>query len=279
MRTSLIYLFLLCFSLSHGALSVAAGAQTMQYVRYEADTEVAYGRLDGSTIDTLSAAPWDGGQPTGATIPLSEVRLLAPAKPSKVIAVGLNYKTHLGNADPASEPPIFLKLPTSIVGPGEAVVLPADAENVHYESEMVLVIGQRVKNVAVENAKAAIFGITCGNDVSGRSWQRGDLQWFRAKATDTFGPIGPAITTGLDPDEQMLRGRLNGAVVQEQSTADLIHGSAAIVSFLSRYITLEPGDLIFTGTPGRTGALDPGDVFEVEIKGVCKLSNPIRRAP
>ena len=129
-----------------------------------------------------------------------------------------------------------------------------------------------------EEAEDAIFGVTCGNDVSGRNWQRADLQWFRAKASDTFGPVGPAVVTGVDPNNLALVGRHNGEVVQEQTTGDLLFGSAAIVSFISHYATIEAGDVIFTGTPGRTKALEPGDTFEVELEGVCKLRNPVEAA-
>ncbi len=256
-------------------LPPALWAETTRYVRFEHLGNAAYGQLDGDTVRALSGAPWEGGEATGVELSVGQVRLLAPVEPKKVLAVGLNYKSHLGDAEPAGEPPLFLKLPTTIVGPGEPIVLPAGAANVHYEAELVLVIGQRIKNASTAEAARAIFGITAGNDVSGRDWQRGDLQWFRAKASDTFGPLGPVVVAGLDPDDLLLRGRLNGEVVQEQRTSDLLFGSAAIVSFVSRYVTLEPGDVIFTGTPGRTRAIAPGDVFEVELEGVGTLRNPV----
>ena len=204
--------------------------------------------------------------------------MLAPVAPSKVFAVGLNYRSHLGSAEPAREPPIFLKLPTSITGHEQPIVLPEGSENVHYEAELVLVVGKRLKNATPEEAADAIFGVTCGNDVSGRNWQRADLQWFRAKASDTFGPVGPTVVADVDPDDLTLRGRHNGEVVQEQTTSDLLFGSAAIVSCISHYATIEAGDVIFTGTPGRTAALKPGDTFEVELEGICRLSNPVEAA-
>ncbi len=151
---------------------------------------------------------------TGSTVAAPDTSLLAPVDPSKVFAVGLNYRSHLGNAEPAKEPPIFLKLPTSITGHGQPIVLPEGSENVHYEAELVLVVGKRLKNATPEEAADAIFGVTRGTDVSGRNWQRADLQWFRAKASDTFGPVGPAVVTGVDPDDLTLRGRHNGEVVQ-----------------------------------------------------------------
>ena len=152
---------------------------------------------------------------------------------------------------------------------------PADAENVHYEAELVLVIGRKAKNVSEAEALDYVFGVTAGNDVSARAWQRSDLQWFRAKASDTFGPLGPVVATGLDPANLMVEGRHNGKTVQRERSGDLLFGPAAIVSFVSRYVTLLPGDVIFTGTPGATAALAPGDVFEVEVEGVGILRNPV----
>jgi len=247
------------------------------FVRYEHEGTVSYGRLEGDTIQPLDGDLFSDPTDRGEQIRLSEVRLLAPVEPSKVIAVGLNYQSHLGNSAGPAEPALFAKLPTSIIGPGEAIVLPRDSTNVHYETEMVIVIGKKAKNVSVEEAGDYIFGVTCGNDVSARDWQRSDLQWFRAKASDTFGPIGPVIARGLDYDNLMIEGRVNGETVQKQRTDDLIFSTADIVSFTSRYVTLLPGDVIFTGTPGRTSALEPGDVVEIEVEGVGILSNPVVR--
>jgi 2-keto-4-pentenoate hydratase/2-oxohepta-3-ene-1,7-dioic acid hydratase in catechol pathway len=207
----------------------------------------------------------------------TQVQLLAPATPSKVIAVGLNYKSHLGERPAATEPGLFAKYPSSLVADGDEVQLPAGANNVHYEGEMVLVIGRRARDVAPADAKAHVFGVTVGNDVSERDWQKSDLQWFRAKATDTFGPLGPELVTGVNYDDLLLQTRLNGAVVQSQRTRDLIFDVATIVSYVSRYVTLEPGDVIYTGTPGTTRQMKPGDVVEVELEGVGVLRNPVVR--
>ena len=154
-------------------------------------------------------------------------------------------------------------------------MLPSDATNTHYEGEMVLVIGSRTSRVSVADAPSHIFGITAGNDVSERDWQKDDLQWFRAKASDTFGPLGPAIVTGLPYDDLLLQTRLNGEVVQSQRTKDLIFGVAEIVSYVSQYVTLLPGDVIYTGTPGSTKPIRPGDVVEVEVEGVGVLRNRV----
>ena len=257
------------------AIPTMLEAQVRQYVRYQLDGKVSYGRLEGETIAQLRAAPWLGGTPTGTKVPKSKVTLVAPATPSKVIAVGLNYQTHLGERSAAAYPGLFAKLPTSIIAHNDTVILPPDANNVHYEGEMVIVMGKRAQNVSKERAKEYVFGVTTGNDVSERDWQKSDLQWFRAKAADTFGPLGPVIVTGVNYDDLLLETRLNGKVVQSQRTKDLIFNVAEIVSYISRYVTLEPGDVIYSGTPGTTQQMKAGDVVEVQLERVGTLSNPV----
>jgi len=254
-----------------------ADAQVARYVRFEAGGRAAHGLVEGTVIHELSGDLFAGPSRTGRTVPLADARLLAPVVPGKVIAVGLNYQTHLGERPAAAYPGLFAKLPSSIIGPEADIVFPKDAGNVHYEGEMVVVIGRRAHDVPVAEAKQFVFGITAGNDVSERDWQRNDLQWFRAKASDTFGPLGPMIVTGLEYDDLLLQTRLNGEVVQSQRTRDLIFNVAEIVSYVSRYVTLEPGDVIYTGTPGSTRAMHPGDVVEVELEGVGVLRNRIAR--
>lgn len=244
-----------------------------KYVRYTASGITAYGILDGATIREIRGDLFGARTPTGRQVALASATLLAPCEPSKVIAVGLNYKSHLGTRAPAAYPGLFAKYPTSIVGHGADVVLPADAKNVHYEGELVVVIGKRAKNVTRAEAASHIFGVTAGNDVSERDWQSADLQWFRAKATDTFGPMGPAIVTGLNYNDLLLQTRLNGQVVQSERTKDLIFDVDTVVSYVSRYVTLMPGDVIFTGTPQTTRAFKAGDVIEVEVEGVGVLRN------
>ncbi|HEV8148620.1 MAG TPA: fumarylacetoacetate hydrolase family protein, partial [Gemmatimonadales bacterium] len=212
---------------------------------------------------------------TGRSVKLAAVKLLAPVVPGKVIAVGLNYQSHLGERPAAAYPGLFAKLPSAIIGTEAEIVYPADAENLHYEGEMVVVIGKRAKNVSVAEAPQYVFGVTAGNDVSERNWQKNDLQWFRAKASDTFGPLGPAIVTGLNYGDLLLQTRLNGETVQSQRTKQLIFDVPTVVSYLSRYVTLEPGDIIYTGTPGTTRAMKPGDLVEVELEGVGVLRNRV----
>ncbi len=259
-------------------VSVPVSAQTVtKYVRFAEGSRVAYGVLEGDTIAELAGGLFDNPKPTGRRVKLADVKLLAPVAPSKVIAVGLNYQTHLGERSSAKYPGLFAKLPTTIIGPGDAIVFPPDATNVHYEGEMVVVIGRRASHVSEAEAPDYVFGVTCGNDVSERDWQKSDLQWFRAKATDTFGPLGPVIARGLNYNDLLLQTRLNGEVKQKQRTSDLIFSVPAVVSYISRYVTLLPGDIIYTGTPGATSAMKPGDVVEVELEGVGVLRNTVKR--
>ena len=270
----------LTVAIAIGAVTLPAGAQqgVTKYVRYSHQNVISYGILEGETIRELKGNPFAGATPTGRSVKLAEARLLAPCQPSKVIAVGLNYKSHIGERPAAAYPGLFAKLPTSIVGPDDAIVATDDAKNLHFEGELVVVIGRRAKNVSVADAPNYVFGVTAGNDVSERDWQKNDLQWFRAKASDTFGPLGPVIVKGLDYGDLLLQTRVNGEVLQSQRTKDLIFDVPVIVSYISRFVTLEPGDVIYTGTPGSTKAMKPGDVVEIEIEGIGVLRNRVERA-
>ena len=258
-------------------LEALAQAPVKRYVRYAQGSTTSYGVLEGETIRELKGDLFAGPVETGRVVKLPEVRLLAPCTPSKVIAVGLNYKSHLGERPAAAYPGLFAKLPTSIVGPEASIVAPEDALDLHFEGELVVVIGKRARNVSAADAPQYVFGVTAGNDVSERAWQKNDLQWFRAKASDTFGPLGPAIVTGLDYGDLLLQTRVNGTVLQSQRTKDLIFDVPAIISYVSRFVTLEPGDVIYTGTPGSTRAMKPGDIVEVEIEGIGVLRNKVER--
>lgn len=263
------------------ALIVAApspvAAQITHYVRFAVDGRTSYGILRGDRIQEVDGDLFGSHRATDRWVDLADVRLLTPTKPQKVVAVGLNYQTHLGERDPAAYPGLFAKYPTSLIATGEDILQPPDSKNLHYEGEMVLVIGKRCRDVSEAEAPSCIFGITAGNDVSERDWQAADLQWLRAKASDTFGPVGPVIAVGANPDDVLVETRLNGEVRQHQRTTDLIFNTSEIVSYVSRYVTLEPGDLIYTGTPGSTKAMQPGDVVEVEVEGVGVLRNTVRR--
>jgi 2-keto-4-pentenoate hydratase/2-oxohepta-3-ene-1,7-dioic acid hydratase in catechol pathway len=267
---------LACIVTLVGTTSAAlAQAQVTKYVRYSVNGKTAYGIVDGESIHELADDPFASPRKTGVTVAMADVRLLAPCEPSKIIAVGLNYQSHLGEREPAEYPGLFAKYPTSIVGPGDDIVIPPDSSNLHFEGELVLVIGKKAQNVSVDEASEYIFGVTAGNDVSERDWQRADLQWVRAKASDTFAPLGPVIARGLDYDQLRVQTRLNGKLEQSGNSDDLIFDPKTIVSYVSRYVTLLPGDVIFTGTPGTTSAMKPGDSVEVEVEGVGVLRNQV----
>ena len=248
-----------------------------RFVRYRTGAEVAYGIQEGSSILEIEGTPFEH-KITSNRRKVEEVTLLYPCEPGKVLAVGRNYRTHFAERPRPKRPELFFKPTSCLQGPDGPIVYPKDATDLHHEGELVLVIGKRLRHASMEEAKAGIFGVTCGNDVSERAWQHGpdrDIQWWRAKGSDTFGPIGPALVTGLDPDKLDMIVRLNGEVVQHQPTSDQIFDCATIVSFASRYLTLEQGDIIFTGTPGDTKPMKPGDTVEVEIEGIGVLRNPI----
>lgn len=259
-------------------VAASASAEVTKYIRYENGGRTAYGVVDGENVRELSGAPWLQGKATGKTAKLSAVKLLAPAEPSKIICAGLNYKSHIGQQQVAQYVGLFSKFPTSIVGPEANVIYPDDASNLHFEGELVIVIGKKAQNVPREQALDYIFGVTAGNDVSERAWQRSDLQWMRAKGADTFGPLGPWVVTGLNYQDVLLETRVNGKTLQSQRTKDLIFDIPYLVSYVSKYVTLMPGDVIYTGTPGTTSAMKPGDVVEVEIEGIGVLRNKIVKA-
>ncbi|MEH0109171.1 fumarylacetoacetate hydrolase family protein [Tersicoccus sp. MR15.9] len=214
--------------------------------------------------------------PTGVRHPLEEVRLLAPIIPrSKVVGVGRNYADHaaeLGNEVPPS-PLLFFKPNTAVIGPTDPVLMPEFSEEISYEAELAVVIGKICKDVAPDRVKDVIFGYTCGNDVTARDIQRTDNQWARAKGFDTSCPLGPWIETDLDPDNLRITGSLDGDVVQDGSTSDMIFGVTDLVVHASQAFTLLPGDVILTGTPAGVGTIRENQRFEVEIEGIGALSN------
>lgn len=266
---------------AYGIAAAQPAPGVTRYVRFRSKTEDAWGVLDGETVRRITGDLFGSNKPAGAPVKLGDVKLLAPAAPPKIFAVGLNYRSHLGNRPAPAVPEIFYKPITSLQHPNEPILIPKDAQNVHYEGELVLVMGKRTSRAGKEQAKDAIFGVTCGNDVSERDWQNGDkkdLQWWRAKGADTFGPCGPVLVRGLDYGKLLLQTRLNGEVVQKQNTSDLLFDAAAIVSHISQFVTLEPGDLVYTGTPGSTRKMSPGDTVEVEIEGIGILKNPVKAA-
>lgn len=265
-------------SIALGAIETEAAPSVEKFVRFEKDRREAYGKLEGDSVRELTGSFLAGGKPTRVVHPLKNVTLLVPCEAPKIIAVARNYKSHIGNTPPPPRVENFFKPITCLQRHDGPILFPADAKNLHYEGELVLVFGKTIRNASREQAREAIWGVTCGNDVSERDWQNGadkDIQWWRAKGADTFGPAGPCVVRGLDYGNLMLRTRLNGQVVQEASTKDLIYDCETVVSVTSRYVTLTPGDLIYTGTPGVTKPMKPGDVVEVEIGGVGVLRNRV----
>jgi 2-keto-4-pentenoate hydratase/2-oxohepta-3-ene-1,7-dioic acid hydratase in catechol pathway len=251
----------------------------VRIARVRVDGRTSTAVLRGRRAYLVRGGPFGRLEETGEAYALSRVRLLAPVQPKKIVAIGLNYRSHVGDRPPPARPEPFLKASTSLIGPGDAIVLPHDAGRVDEEGEVVAVIGRRARHLRESDVDGVVLGYTCGNDVSARDWQRDDLQWWRAKSSDTFSAVGPWIETDLDPERIELRVTLNGTVVQEASTAQLIHSVRACIAFISSAMTLEPGDLVFTGTPGTTAQLAPGDHVAVEIVGLGVLENPVEAAP
>ena len=251
----------------------------MKYARYEAHGEIAYGVVEGDSVKEITAPPFEDHEVTDHTHGISEVTLLAPVVPGKIVAIGLNYKSHLGDREPPKVPEPFYKTTSAMIGPDDPIIIPREAieegVNVQPEAEFTLVMGKRCKRATRADALSYVLGYTCGNDVSARDWQRNDLQWWRAKSSDTFAPIGPFIVSDLDPSNVRLICRINGEVVQEQLTSDLLYDVPRIIEFVSSMITLEPGDVIMTGTPGFPGNIHAGDTVEVEVEGVGVLRNPV----
>jgi 2-keto-4-pentenoate hydratase/2-oxohepta-3-ene-1,7-dioic acid hydratase in catechol pathway len=249
----------------------------MKFARYRRGDVEAFGIVEGDRVRRISGDPFGAWQKTEESHPVADVSLLVPSRPTKVLAVGLNYKSHLGTRPQPKVPEIFLKPPSCLVPSGSAIVIPKGTDDVHFEGELVIVVGKRARRVSPGEASSCVLGVTCGNDVSARDWQKNDLQWWRAKGADTFGPCGPFVVAGLDYDNLALQTRVNGEVKQRQRTSDLIFPVAEIVSWCSQYVTLEPGDLIYTGTPGATSALKSGDVVEIEIEGIGTLTNSVKK--
>lgn len=246
--------------------------------RLSTPTGPRYARQQGSGWELLTEAPWLGGQPTGQVIE-GGVTLMAPVTPSKIICVGRNYRAHaaeLGNEVPR-EPLLFFKPPSAIVGPGDAIALPSASERVDHEAELGVVIGRRCRGVSAADAVSVIAGYTCVNDVTARDLQKRDGQWARAKGFDTFCPVGPHLVDALPAGDLEVICRVNGVERQRGKVADMIFPVAQLIAYISAIFTLEPGDLIVTGTPEGVSPLSVGDVVDVEIPGLGLLSNPVRK--
>ena len=257
----------------------------MRIARYTLGEDPTYGVVedDGGQLVLAEVQGDPLYQPvvfTGVRTPLDDVRLLAPVIPrSKVVGIGKNYAAHAREmgGEPPAEPLMFLTPNTAVVGPGDPVVMPPQSNDVHYEGELAVVISRICRDVPIERVRDVIFGYTCANDVTARDLQRTDGQWARAKGFDTFCPLGPWIETDLDTGDLAIVTRLDGEVVQEGTTADMIHDVAELVAYVSQAFTLLPGDVILTGTPAGVGPVAAGQRVEVEIEGIGTLSNPFIR--
>ncbi len=249
----------------------------MRTCRFRRGGRELYGVIEGLEVRALSAEPWAGGLPEGPSFMLSEVTLLAPTVPTKVVAVGRNYAAHakeLGNPVP-KEPLIFIKASPSVIGPGAQIRLPEISKEVHFEAEMACVMGKALGRASAAEARDAVFGWTCLNDVTARDIQRVEAHFTRAKSFDTFCPLGPVIETALDPLEAAVTCRVNGEQRQRGFARDMVFDPFALVAFVSGVMTLLPGDVVSTGTPEGVGKLQRGDWVEVEVSGVGVLKNPV----
>ena len=250
----------------------------MRIARLEKEAVTDWYALDEQGARRLTASPFEKGRPDGDPLPWSEAELRAPVIPSKVVCIGRNYAAHakeLGN-EPPKEPLLFLKPPSSIVGPGSAIVLPKESERVEHEAELGVVIGRRAHRVSKARAWEYILGLICVNDVTARDLQNRESQYTRCKGFDTFAPIGPCIAAGLDASPRMVEGFVNGQTRQSSSTSHLIFPIDHLVEFITFVMTLEPGDIISTGTPAGIGPLVHGDSVTVRVEGVGELTNPVR---
>ncbi len=232
-----------------------------------------FARLDGSRALGLSDAPWHAGRETAETWTWTDTDLSCPVQPSKIVCIGRNYAAHareLGHEIPA-EPLLFLKPPSALAGPGDAVVLPPESVRVEHEAELAVVVGKRAKNISKADALSHVLGYSCACDVTARDLQKKDVQFTRSKGFDTFCPIGPWIETELDPAAAQVRCRVDGKTRQDGPTANMIFDVPTVVAYVSHMMTLEPGDVILTGTPEGVGPLLAGNALEVEITGVGVL--------
>ncbi len=262
----------------------------MRIARYAVDGDVSFGVVSGPpdadpadlTVAQVAGHPFAPVEPTGRVHPLPEVRLLAPVLPSKVVCIGKNYADHVAemaaitvaNGAPA-DPVMFLKPSTSVVGPGDAILLPRNSERVDHEAELAVVIGRLCRDVPRERALDVVLGYTCANDVTARDHQQADGQWTRGKSHDSFCPLGPWVETELEPGGLPVQCRVDGELRQDGTTADLLHDVPSLIAWVTAFTTLLPGDVLLTGTPAGVGPLGAGQSVAVTVGGVGTLTNPV----
>jgi 2-keto-4-pentenoate hydratase/2-oxohepta-3-ene-1,7-dioic acid hydratase in catechol pathway len=252
----------------------------VRIIRYRVNQAVAYGLVEDRLVRQLPSEPWESLSPGPVVAGLEEVTLLAPCLPSKTIAVGRNYAAHAAEhgAQVPTEPLIFLKPPSAVIGPEQAIVYPEHlSQHVDHEAELAVVIGRRARRVRREEALAYVLGYTCANDVTARDLQERDGQWTRSKGFDTFCPLGPWIVTELDITDITVRCRVNAELRQDGRTRDMVFGVDELIAYVSAVMTLEPGDLILTGTPAGVGPILPGDRVTVDVEGIGILENEVIR--
>jgi 2-keto-4-pentenoate hydratase/2-oxohepta-3-ene-1,7-dioic acid hydratase in catechol pathway len=246
--------------------------------RFSHQSVIKYGEIQDTQILVFNQNPIESLEYSGEVLALSEVRLLAPVVPSKIVCIGMNYAAHAAEIaqDLPDEPLMFFKPVSSIIGPGDAIVLPRQSDQVELEVELAIIIGKQAKNISEAQAKEHIFGYTIGNDVTARDLQFSDLQWARSKGFDTFCPLGPLIETDYEPKGKKIASRVHGEARQHSVTNDMIYSIEQIVSYVSQNVTLFPGDVILTGSPAGISRIDSGDLVECEIEGIGVLSNPVK---
>jgi 2-keto-4-pentenoate hydratase/2-oxohepta-3-ene-1,7-dioic acid hydratase in catechol pathway len=250
----------------------------VKVARFSNGAEPRFGIVDGPELVVLKGHPLvTGYQTTGERIPLKELKLLAPTIPSKIVCIGKNFADHAAEIgeEVTEEPLIFFKPSSAIVGHGDAIVIPAQSKQVELEAELCLVIGKLAKNVSEEKALDYLWGVTISNDVTARDLQFGDGQWARSKGFDTFCPLGPWVETEFVPDGQVIESRINGEVRQNVAISEMVHKIPFIISYVSKNMTLLPGDIILTGSPAGISVIKAGDIIECEVEGIGILSNPV----
>lgn len=254
----------------------------MRLIRYQTnDASTKYGWVltdsEGLRAGPVEGSPYEGFRRLEANLPLESIRLLPPVQPSKIICVGRNYLAHAKEhgAEVPEVPLIFLKPPSSIIGPDDPIILPPQSEQVEHEAELVVVLSKSGRWIPAEEALDYVFGYTIGNDVTARDLQFRDDQWTRAKGFDTFCPLGPWVETEFDPADSVITCHVNGEMRQMASTRDMVFNVRQLIAFASSVMTLNQGDILMTGTPAGVGPLSPGDTVEVTIEGIGTLSNPV----
>jgi len=251
----------------------------MQFVRYQLGSDAPrYGWVFEDRVGPIEGAPFGEFRRLEAEIPLHMVKLLDPVTPGKIICVGRNYAEHAReqNVDVPEIPILFMKPPSAVIGPGDSIILPPQSNRVEHEGELAVVIGREGRWISADQALDYVLGYTVANDVTARDLQRRDGQWTRGKGFDTFCPIGPWIETDLDPADVLVQTRVNGEMRQMASTREMMFPVEQLIAFVSSVMTLNPGDVLLTGTPAGIGPLQPGDVVEVTVEGIGSLSNPVR---